>query len=79
MSRIKLNDLPQDALISKEEMKKVFGGMTKAFLPESNFANVQSGLTMPWVSISEDKCECSDVDNQRVSINGIRTNVIIQR
>lgn len=29
MARIKINDLPQDVKISKEEMKKVFGGMNK--------------------------------------------------
>ncbi|MFZ5642459.1 MAG: hypothetical protein ACOY46_02565 [Bacillota bacterium] len=32
MARIIIKDLPKDVKISKEEMKKVFGGMTKTLL-----------------------------------------------
>lgn len=31
MARIRINDLPQDIQVSKEEMKKVFGGLMLAY------------------------------------------------
>jgi len=45
MARIQINDLPYDIKISKEEMKKVFGGATNEDL--TRFGN------LPWAGVSK--------------------------
>lgn len=59
MVRIKLNDLPQDTKISKEEMKKVFGGIiiiigkdSAENLPWAS-VNTQAFGDLPWTSHTE--------------------------
>jgi len=45
MAKIKIVDLPKDAEISKEEMKKVFGGIT------TSIGSI-GGLTQPKITVN---------------------------
>ena len=58
MPRIKINDLPQDVQISKEEMKKVFGGLgaPKPITPMSQQQFLTPGMLF---MVDEDySCRC---------------------
>lgn len=79
MSRIKLNDLQQDVQISKEEMKRVFGGMTKTELTgfSINRRATDADLTNRFnLGINASGCCCDDDCDKVFSVGTdiIRTN-----
>jgi len=59
MARIKINDLRSDVMISKEEMKMVFGGATNEDL--TNYLGFNSATTiissLSWGAMTEDPTE----------------------
>ena len=53
MARIKVEDLPQDMKVSKEEMKKVFGGKYELYPKEKIIQSSSGGYhispqSIPW-------------------------------
>ena len=45
MARIKIEDLPEDMKISKEEMKKVMGGVEPTTFPVITTGSLSKGIT----------------------------------
>ena len=56
MARIKIDDLPQDVQISREEMKKVFGGLA---VPAARIPILQQQFLTPGSTVmGYYSCEC---------------------
>jgi len=53
MARIKINDLSTDVLISKEEMKRVFGGLTLGTTTTFLTPTLSTIEPDPWENITD--------------------------
>ena len=73
MARIKIKDLRSDVMISKEEMKRVFGGITFGKTMTSQTPNFSVLEPDPWENITDSSLSVNmdPIGTRLLKINGI--------